>query len=212
MIKFVFVLTFLIISTSTLPLSEIKDNKNVKESIIKLHLNDTDNSKTKRDTINYQIFIIERNRIIYTFSKNTFEKIKEFYDECVGKPQSKRKFNKQMKKIYWSNYTSRDWTFDVNDAYALSNVFYTKFKFIREDIDKTNSTWFTIDTEVSPSFPNKNVDEWDFYLYRTDTDGQLDQTVVQKIINKVIVEPVKNLVSIYRESGSPQPQEYLRPY
>lgn len=171
--KFVFVLPFLLISISALPLNETNDDENVNKSTINLYVNDTNGLRKKRDTIKYELFVIERSRIIYTFNRTTFELMKKFYDNASKEADPTADFRQKMyDNIYMSSYTTRDCDKHCVYLSQLSNVIYHRFGFIREDIDKTAKTWYTIKTEVT-SDPNFSIDELDFEFYYPDKDDKL---------------------------------------
>lgn len=169
---FVIILSFLLFSTSALSSSEIKDNEVYK----------SDGSRKIFDVINYEFIPWSKNKLIYTFHKDTFETMKKYHDEVINEDNSFNNFAKQMKNIYFdNNITSHDFRFGFSEAKALSYVIFNKFKSMKDHIEFTTKSWFTLDTGITLSY--QDIDSLGFNFYYSDSPGKLSISYNNNIIN-----------------------------
>lgn len=167
MIKLVFVLSFLLFSTFALSLNGINDDKNVNRSLIKVYPNDnTDGSRVKRDTIAFANSF--HDKIIYVFSKNTFENIKKHCDFYRG--DNYNYFDFLMTDIYKSYYNEKNEEIDYITTSSLSYVIQNKYDFIKDTVENSNSTWFKLSTEKTKNY--EDIDNLLFKFEPVDSDEQ----------------------------------------
>ncbi|QED25612.1 hypothetical protein GL982_10890 (plasmid) [Spiroplasma citri] len=133
-----------------------------------------------QDTINYEFFLREPNKIFFTFSKKRWNEIKQLYHDIYIKNKKNIKYQKKTFNINFidilNNGVWQDWRLNSNSYNAISEKIIDNFDLINNIIEKTKQDYYQLNTNDEKSyfsfFPStKGVP----YSYITEISNQINK-------------------------------------
>ncbi|QED25650.1 hypothetical protein [Spiroplasma citri] len=109
-----------------------------------------------QDTINYEFFLREPNKIFFTFSKKRWNEIKELYHDIYIKNKKNIKYQKKTFNINFidilNNGVWQDWRLNSNSYNAISEKIIDNFDLINNIIEKTKQDYYQLNTNDEKSY------------------------------------------------------------